>query len=81
MLGDPLLDCKTYTEENSFSDCVQDDLLDRYRGELGCEPPLFAKDLREMCNQRFSFSEVKDKQLKEEFMHLFYHNDKSKHRA
>ena len=31
-----------------------------------------------MCNQRFSFSEVKDKQLKEEFMHLYYHDDKSK---
>ena len=78
VLGDPLLDCKTYTEENSFNDCVQDDLLDRYRKELGCEPPLIAKDLREMCNQRFSFSEVKDKKLKEEFMHLYYHDDKSK---
>ena len=78
VIGDPLLECKAYTEENSFNDCVQNDLLDHYRGELGCEPPLFAKDLRGMCNQRFNFSEVKDKELKEEFMHLYYHDEKSK---
>ena len=76
--GDPLLDCKTYTEENSFNDCVQDDLLDLYRGELGCEPPLFSKDPKGMCNQRFNFSDEKDKRLKEEFMHLYYHDEKSK---
>ena len=77
--GDPLLDCKTYTEENSFNDCVQDDLLDLFRGELGCEPPLFSKG--HMCNQRFNFSEEKDKRLKEEFMHLYYHDEKSKCRV
>ena len=80
--GDPLLDCKTYTEEDSFNDCVQDDLLDLFRAELGCEPPLLSKHLRGgMCNQRFNFSEAKDKLLKEEFMHLYYHDEKTKCRV
>ena len=76
--GDPLLDCKTYTEENPFNDCVHDELLDLFREELECEPPLLAKDLSKMCNKRFNFSDVKDKELKEEFMHLYYHDGTSK---
>ena len=34
-----------------------------------------------MCNQRFNFSEAKDKLLKEEFMHLYYHDEKTKCRV
>ena len=34
-----------------------------------------------MCNKRFNFSEVRDRQLKEKFMHLYYHDGKSKCRT
>ena len=78
MPGDPRLDCKTYTEKNPFNDCVHDELLDLFVEELGCEPPLLAKDLSKMCNKRFNFSEAKDKELKEEFMHLYYHDGTSR---
>ena len=76
--GDPHLDCRTYTDSDTFNDCFQDDLLDYFKGELGCEPPLLAKDLKKMCDQRFNFTKEKDKDLKERFMHLYYHDGKSK---
>ena len=76
--GDPLLDCKTYTDNDTFNDCFQDDLLDFFKGELGCQPPLLAKDQKKMCDQTFNFTKEKDKDLKERFMHLYYHDGKSK---
>ena len=73
------MDCKTHTLENPFKDCVHDELLDPLKEEL--KSGLIAKDLRKMCNRRFNFSEVRDRQLKEEFLHLYYQDGKSKRRT
>ena len=61
--GDPLLDCKVYTEENSYNDCLQSEINERFIKEIGCLPPPFTPDLDNMCNERFNLSRSKEDKI------------------
>ena len=43
---DPLFQCAVYTTDNSMTanDCIQEELLGLIEEEIGCQPPLLAKD-------------------------------------
>ena len=54
--GDPLFDCALYTEDNSFEDCIKKDFKKTFETTFGCQPPPFADNIHNICNQKFSFS-------------------------
>ena len=63
---------------NSYNDCIQNELLGSFHDILGCQPPLLGKDLDKMCNQRFNLSKAKEKKLVTLFMPLHHHDLKFK---
>ena len=39
--GDPSLECSAYTVDNSYNDCIQNELLGLFEEEIACQPPPF----------------------------------------
>ena len=76
--GDPLFDCSAYTLENSYNDCIQNEIRELFDGVLGCQPPLFTEDSSNMCNHRFNFSRSKSQEVFKLFYGLIFHDWKSK---
>ena len=74
--GNPLLNCDVYSTENSYNDCVQDELLELFEKELGCQPPLLAKDQNRMCNKKFNFLTEKNLKIEKLFKPLYFHDKK-----
>ena len=74
--GDPLFHCTAYTADNSYNDCVQDELLDPIEKEIGCQPPLLAKDEKLICNRRFNVSTGESRKMARLFKPLYYHDTK-----
>ena len=72
--GDPLLNCGVYTKDNSYNDCIQDELLEPIEKEIGCQPPLLAKDEKRMCNKRFNVSTDQNSKIRRLFKPLYYHD-------
>ena len=79
--GDPVFECTEYTSDNSYNDCIQNEVLDHFHELLGCQPPLLGKDSKSMCNERFNVSKAKERQIHEMFEYLFQHNVKFKCKA
>ena len=77
--GDPRFKCSVYTEDHSYNDCVQAEVLQFFDKEIGCQPPLLVKDPTQMCNKRFNITN-KDR-IARFFKHLDYHDAKFKCRA
>ena len=67
---DPLLNCSVYTEENSYNDCLQNEINDLAIKEIGCLPPLLTQDLSNMCNEKFNLSAIKDTEINSLLMRL-----------
>ena len=63
--GDPLYDCAVYTIDNSYNDCIQNEVLEFFDKEIGCQPPLLAKDTNLLCNGKFNFSSSKARKINE----------------
>ena len=74
--GDPLLGCVVYTEENSYSKCIQNELNQAFMKEIGCVPPLLTENPQKMCNKRFNLPTAKEKSLNKLFKQLYYHSRK-----
>ena len=74
--GDPLFICTVYTANYSYNDCVRDEMLNAIEEEIGCQPPLIAKDLKNMCNKRFNVSAAQSLRL-ETLLKPLYYKDKS----
>ena len=71
--GDPNLDCFSYTEEDSYHDCIQKELLNMFETKIGCTPPLLTKDLNKICNQTFNLRRAEDEKVKQIFRQIFFH--------
>ena len=76
--GDPLFKCTEYTLNNSYNDCIQNELLDSFHKILGCQPPLLGKDPNRMCNGRFNISKTEKRELKNLFQKIHHHDVKFK---
>ena len=74
--GDPHYVCDEYTIDNSFNDCIQHEILDFFDKEIGCQPPLLAKDASLMCNQQFNLSSKQAERIKKFFIQLYIRNVK-----
>ena len=79
--GDPLYDCAPYTIDNSFNDCVQNEVLEFFDKEINCQPPLLAKEPSLMCNRKFNVSSTKAEKITDYFWRLYVHNMKFKCRT
>ena len=63
--GDPLFHCSVYTEENSYDDCLQNEINKLFTKIIGCLPPLLTPDLDNMCNEKFNISARKQKEIED----------------
>ena len=81
--GDPRFECSVYTEENSYNDCVQKELLELFDKEIGCQPPLLVRDSIHMCDKTFndSANTTRAKRLSKLFKHVYYHDGMFKCRS
>ena len=70
--GDPLFDCTVYTIDNSYDDCIRSELKDLFQNEIACQPPNFANNRDEMCNQKFNVSDKKWEKINKMFQQIFY---------
>ena len=75
--GDPLLDCTEYTLENSYYDCLKNEIKETFNNELGCQPPLFTDDLQSMCDEKFKVSRNKSDAISKLFYYLAFNQMKS----
>ena len=75
---DPLFECSEYTLNNSYNDCIQNELLGLFHDKIGCQPPLFARDYKNMCNEKFNVSVAKTREISGLFNKINHHNLKSK---
>ena len=57
--GDPSLDCADYTKDNSYHNCVRNELLQNFNKTIGCLPPPLFQDPNTMCNRKFNSSRNK----------------------
>ena len=71
---DPFFDCAVYTENNSYSKCARNELIEVFTKEIGCIPPLLGSDPNKMCNSKFNFSNTMDTHLNALFKPLYFHN-------
>ena len=61
--GNPLYDCAFYTIDNSYNDCVQNEVLEFFDNEIDCQPPLLAKEPSLMCNRKFNVTSSKAEKI------------------
>ena len=54
--GDPSLECADYTKDNSYYDCLQEELKQNFNKMIGCQPPHLFPDSNNICNKRFNSS-------------------------
>ena len=71
--GDHLFDCTEYGKENTYHDCIHNEILAKFEVKLGCAPPLLARSLKTMCNTRFNLTDYEDAKLKQLFRTLLSH--------
>ena len=72
--GDPLFQCTGYTLNNSYNDCIQNELLESFHHILGCQPPLLENDPSRLCDVRFNFSVGEEKRVGDMFWQIFQHD-------
>ena len=72
---DPNFKCGVYTEDKSYNDCVQNELLELFDKEIRCHPPLLAKQSTRMCNKQIYVTDMnKTAKMNKLFKHLYYHD-------
>ena len=74
--GDPLLDCTIYTPDNSYHNCVKNEVRDTFTREIGCMPPFLDADLTTLCNEKFNVSKKRDNEINKLFR-SFYNHDRN----
>ena len=70
---DPLFECTEYSKEETYHDCIHEEILDIFEREIGCAPPFLTKSPSSMCNKRFDLADDKDERLKKIFRTLLLH--------
>ena len=66
--GDSHQDCTEYRRNQTYNDCVQDEISNVFLQAIGCVPPLLAKNTSDMCDKVFNLTENKGKRIS----HLLY---------
>merc|ERR1712032_1700824 len=51
---DPAFDCREYNQEDTYGNCVKQELVKIFEQGLNCTPPLLASETDQMCNERFN---------------------------
>ena len=75
--GDPRFDCTVYTRDNSYEDCIRRDLKETFQNIIECQPPPFAYDLNNTCDQKLNLSHGKLVDIDSMFRHLYWKDFRS----
>ena len=52
--GDSKFDCEHYDENETYNDCIENELITTFYQLIGCHPPLISEKKERMCNKTFS---------------------------
>ena len=52
---DPQYDCEDYSENNTYSDCIREEIVSKFKNLLGCHPPLISRK-NGYCNKKFNMT-------------------------
>ena len=74
---DPLYDCQEYSQDNTYSECIQEELKDIFEEKLNCSPPDLAKEPDEMCNKMFNKTKEESAEIFETFWNHYYNFEPS----
>ena len=75
--GDPHFDCTVYTTDYSYEDCIRRELKETFQNIIGCQPPPFAYDLNNICDQKLNLSHDKVAYIDSMFWHLYWKDFRS----
>ena len=75
--GDPHFDCTVYTTDNSYEDCIRRDLKETFQNIIECQPPPFAYDLNNTCDQKLNLSHGKVVEIDKMFRHIYWKDYRS----
>ena len=53
--NDPQSECHDYSINRTYSDCIEEELVEKFHGWLGCHPPLISRKTG-FCNKRFNLT-------------------------
>ena len=81
MEGDPLFDCKEYSQEDTFGDCVHQEMKGIFEEKLNCTPPGLLKRSEEMCNVSFDKTKEESAEITQLFWNHYYNFESSSCRA
>ena len=56
VFGDPKFDCIAYSEENSYTRCLEEDLIKKFHNLIGCHPPIISRMKEGLCKKTFNIS-------------------------
>ena len=70
--ADPLFDCAVYTKQNSYQNCIQDEIEKIFLMELGCQPLYLSTNENDQCNKKFNVSKHRSKEIFSLFWGLTY---------
>ena len=57
--GDPRLKCVDYSKENTYYDCIQNEMKNFFNMTIGCLPPPLSQEEPDiMCNQNFMINSM-----------------------
>ena len=79
--GDPLFDCKEYSQEDTFGDCVHQEMKGIFEEKLNCTPPGLLKRSEEMCNVSFDKTKEESAEITQLFWNHYYNFESSSCRA
>ena len=74
---DPLFDCKEYSEENTYGECVRKELKGIFEQKLNCSPPVLAKGTDKMCNERFHQTSEESAEIFDLFVNNYFNFEPS----
>ena len=56
--GDPHFECRNYNENETYNDCIEKELMEKFHRLVGCHPPLISRVEDKMCRKMFNLSKL-----------------------
>jgi hypothetical protein len=58
--GDPKYDCEHYSEDNTYGQCIEAELVSKMHHLIGCHSPLISMQKEGICNETFNLTKHDD---------------------
>ena len=77
VMGDPLFDCQEYSKDETYGECVQEEMKKIFEAKLRCIPPGLENRPEQMCNKRHNQTKEESEKVFQLFWDNFYNFEPS----